>query len=75
MIRIILYGAIAILIIFAYRFIKLMSNFKSASKPNVDDLKSRAENLKNKYKNVEEADYRDITLSDEESDSPPKDNA
>ncbi len=52
-----------------------MSNFKSASKPNVDDLKSRAEYLKNKYKNVEEADYRDITLSDEESDSPPKDNA
>lgn len=75
MIRIILYGAIAILIFFAFRFFKLMSNFKSASKPNVDDLKSRAEYLKNKYKNVEEADYRDITLSDEESDSPPKDNA
>ena len=75
MIRIILYGAIAVLIFFAFRFFKLMSNFKSASKPNVDDLKSRAEYLKNKYKNVEEANYRDITLSDEESDSPPKDNA
>ncbi|MDZ7626313.1 MAG: hypothetical protein U5J96_17945 [Ignavibacteriaceae bacterium] len=75
MIRIILYAAIAILIFFAFRFFKLISNLKSASKPNVDDLKSRAEFLKNKYKNVEEADYRDITSSDEESDSPPKDNA
>jgi len=75
LIRIILYAAIAILIIFAFRFFKLISNLKSASKPNIDDLKSRAEFLKNKYKNVEEADYRDITSSDEESDSPPKDNA
>jgi len=74
LIRIILYGAIAILIFFAFRFFKLLSNLKSASKPNIDDLKSRAEFLKNKYKNVEEADYRDITSLDEESDSPPKDN-
>lgn len=75
MIKIILYGAIAIFVIFVIKFVKLISNFKSASKPNIDDLKSRAEYLKNKYKNVEEADYRDITSSDEESDSPPKDNA
>jgi hypothetical protein len=52
-----------------------MSNYKSASKPNLDDLKSRADYLKNKYKNVEEADYRDITSSDADSDSTPKDNA
>jgi hypothetical protein len=75
LIRIILYAAIAILIFFAFRFFKLISNLKSASKPNIDDLKSRADFLKNKYKNVEEADYRDITTSDEERDSPPKDNA
>jgi hypothetical protein len=75
LIKIILYVAIAILIFFAFKFFKLMSNFKSASKPNLDDLKSRAEFLKNKYKNVEEADYRDINSSDEERDSPPKDNA
>lgn len=75
MIRIILYGAIAILIFFAFRFFKLISNIKSASKPNIDDLKDKATYLKNKYKNVEEADYRDITSSDDESDSPPKDNA
>ena len=75
MIRIILYAAIAILVIFAFRFFKLISNLKSAQKPNIDDLKDKATYLKNKYKNVEEADYRDITSSDEESDSPPKDNA
>lgn len=75
MIRIILFSAIAIMVIFLYRFIKLMSNYKSASKPNLDDLKSRADYLKNKYKNVEEADYRDITSSEADSDSTPKDNA
>ena len=68
MIKIILYGAIAILVIFVFRFFKLMSNLKSASRPNVDDIKDRAANRKNKYKNVEEADFRDITQSDDESD-------
>jgi len=75
LIKIILYAAIAILVIFAFRFFKLISNLKSAQKPNIDDLKDKASYLKNKYKNVEEADYRDITSLDEESDSPPKDNA
>ena len=75
MIRIILYGAIAILIFFAFRFFKLLSSYKSGSRPNVDDFKDRAANLKNKYKNVEEADFRDITSSDEESDPSKKDNA
>jgi hypothetical protein len=46
----------------------LLSSYKSGSRPNVDDLKDRAANLKNKYKNVEEADFRDITSSDDESD-------
>lgn len=75
MIKIILFGAIAIFVIFVIKFIKLISDFKSSSRPNFDDLKDRASYLKNKYKNVEEADYHDITSSDEESDSPPKDNA
>lgn len=68
MIKIILYGALALLIFFAFRFFKLLSSYKSGSRPNVDDLKDRAANLKNKYKNVEEADYRDITQSDDEND-------
>ncbi|NWG29197.1 MAG: hypothetical protein HXY48_11780 [Ignavibacteriaceae bacterium] len=75
MTRIILLGAVVVLIIFAVRFFKLLSNFKSASRPNVDDLKSRADYLKNKYKNVQEADYRDITSSDKEDDSSKKDDA
>jgi hypothetical protein len=75
MTRIILLGAVVLLIIFAVRFFRLLSNFKSASRPNVDDLKSRAEYLKNKYKNVQEADYRDITSLDEEDDSSKKDDA
>ena len=73
--RIILIMAVALLILFAYRLIKLISKFGSGSKPNVDDLKDRASKLKNKYKDLEEADFRDITLPDEESDSFKEDNA
>ena len=57
------------LIYSGFRLFKSLSNYRSGSKPNLDDLKSRAEHLKNKYKNVEEADYRDITSSDEKSES------
>jgi hypothetical protein len=75
LIKIILYGAIAILVIFVFRFFKLMSNLKSASRPNVDDIKDKASYLKNKYKNVEEAEFRDITSSDEEGGPTEKDDA
>jgi hypothetical protein len=75
LIKIILYAAVAIFVIFVIKFVQLISNFKSTSRPNIDDLKDKAEYLKNKYKNVEEADFRDITPSDEESDSLPKDDA
>ena len=75
MIKIILYGAIAILVIFVFRFFKLMSNLKSASRPNVNDIKDRAAHLKNKYKNIEEAEFRNITSSDDEGDPTEKDDA
>ena len=57
------------LLFFAYRFYKLLTSYKSGTRPNVNDLKDRAEQLKNKYKNVEEADFRDITNSEDENDS------
>ena len=72
MIRLILYAAIGMLIYFVYRLFKSLSSFRTGSKPNLDDLKDRAEYLKNKYKNVEEADYRDITSSDDEQESSKK---
>jgi hypothetical protein len=72
MIRILLYAAIAMLVLFAIKFFKLMLNYKSASRPGVDDLKEKAANLKNKYKNIQEADFRDITSSEDETDSPKK---
>jgi len=71
LIRIILYIAIGILLLFAYRLYKLLSNFKSGSRPNINDLKDRAEYLKNKYKNVEEAEFKDITPA-EDKDEPEK---
>lgn len=72
MIRLILYAAIGILIYFAFRFYKLLTDYRTGSKPNISDLKDKAEYLKNIYKNVEEADYRDITSSDDESESSKK---
>lgn len=72
MIRLILYAAIGILIYFAFRFYKLLTDYRTGSKPNISDLKDKAEYLKNKYKNVEEADYKDITNSDDESESTKK---
>jgi len=69
MIRILLYAAIAMLVLFAFRFFKLLSGYKSGSRPSVDDLKEKAASLKNKYKNVQEADYRDISSEDENDSS------
>ena len=75
MIRLILFAAVAFLIIFVFRLVKLLTQFHSGSRPsNIDDLKKRAENLKNKYKNVEEAEYRDITPPEDESDTQKEDN-
>lgn len=72
MIRVIIYIAIGILLLFAYRLYKLLSDFKSGSRPNISDLKDRAEYLKNKYKNVEEAEFKDITPSEDEDESEKK---
>jgi len=72
LIRLILYAAIGILIFFAYRLFKLLTDFKSGSRPNIDDLKDRAEHLKNKYKNVQEADFKDITSSEDENETSKK---
>lgn len=72
MIRVILILAIAMLVIFAVRLVRLLSKFSSGSRPNIDDLKERATNLKNKYKDLDEAEFRDIPPDDESKSS--KDN-
>lgn len=72
MIRIILYAGIVILVLFAIKFFRLLSSYKSGSRTGVEDIKERAANLKNKYKNIQEADFRDITSSDDENDSSKK---
>ena len=75
MTRVILFAAVAFLVIFTFRFVKLLSQYRGGSRPStMDDLKNRAEHLKNKYKNVEEADYKDITPSEDESDPSKEDN-
>jgi len=73
--RIILIMAIVLLVLFGIRLVKLLTKFGSGSRLNIDDLKKKTNNLRNKYKDLEEADFRDITPTDEESDSSKKDNA
>lgn len=69
--------AVFILIVFVIRLVKLMSQFRSgtSSQTNIEDLKDRASHLKNKYKDLEDADFRDITLPNDENDSFKEDNA
>lgn len=73
--RIILILAAALLILFVFRLVKLLAKFRTGSRPNLDDLKDRASHLKNKYKDLEEADFRDVTPPNEESDSSKKNDA
>ncbi|NNG27708.1 MAG: hypothetical protein HKM87_09290 [Ignavibacteriaceae bacterium] len=37
-----------------------MKYFSSSSKPTIDDLKNEQRNVENKYKDVEDADYKEI---------------
>lgn len=73
--RIILILVAALLILFVFRLVKLLAKFRTGSRPNLDDLKDRASHLKNKYKDLEEADFRDVTPPNEESDSSKKNDA
>lgn len=73
MIRVIQVLVVAILIFLAIRVVRLVMKFGSGSRPNIDNLKDRASNLKNKFKDVEEADFREIP-PDEERKSSEKDN-
>jgi len=71
--RIIVIAAVIILSLFVLKLIRLLRNFGSASRPNVNDLKDRASHLKNKFKDIQEADFTEIP-PDEDSQSSEKDN-
>ena len=73
MIRVIQVLVVVLLIFLAIRLVRLLMRFGSGSRPNIDNLKDRASNLKNKFKDVEEADFRDIT-PDEKRESSKQDN-
>jgi Sec-independent protein translocase protein TatA len=71
--RIIVIAAVIILSLFVLKLIRLLRNFGSASRPNVNDLKDRASHLKNKFKDIQEADFTEIP-PDEDIQSSEKDN-
>lgn len=58
--RIILIIAVIILIFFVAKLVRLLRNYGSGSRSNIDDLKDRASHLKNKYKDIQEADFTEI---------------
>lgn len=73
MIRLIQIIVVVMLIYFVIRLVRLLRKFGSDSRQNINDLKDRATNLKNKFKDIQEADFREIP-PDEESKSSEKDN-
>ena len=58
--RIVLIVAVIILIFFVTKLVRLLRNFTSGSRPNLNDLKDKASHLKNKYKDIQEADFTEI---------------
>jgi hypothetical protein len=54
--------------LFIIKLVRAVMKFKSSQRPSVDDLRERAENLKRKMKDIEEADFREIP-PDEDKDS------
>ncbi len=60
MTRVILIAAVLILAFFVFKLVRLLKQFEPGSRPNIDDLKDRAANLKNKLKDIPEADFREI---------------
>jgi Sec-independent protein translocase protein TatA len=71
--RIIVIAAVIILSLFVLKLIRLLRNFGSASRSNVNGLKDRASHLKNKFKDIQEADFTEIP-PDEDIQSSEKDN-
>ena len=67
MIRFFLILAILFLLFFVVKFVRLMFNFNSSTKSTINDLKQKAENLKKKYGDVEEAEFREIPPEEEDS--------
>jgi len=63
--RIILIAAVIILVLFVLKLVRLLRNLGSGSRPNVDNLKDRASNLKNKFKDIQEADFTEIPPEDD----------
>ena len=52
------------------RFVRLlMKYFSSTSKPTIDDLKNEQRNFEKKYKDVEEADFKDIPPDEDKEDN------
>ncbi len=46
-----------------------MKNFLSSSKPTIDDLKNEQRNFENKYEDVEEADFKEITPEEDKEEN------
>ena len=55
-----------ILFLFIVRLVKLIMRYWSSSKTTIDDLKNGQEQVNEKYKDVEEADFKEINFDEEE---------
>ena len=55
-----------ILFLFIVRLVKLIMRYWSSSKTTIDDLRNGQEQVNEKYKDVEEADFKEINFDEEE---------
>ncbi len=46
-----------------------MKHIFSSSKPTIDDMKNKQRNFDNKYKDVEEADFKEIPPEEEKEEN------
>jgi len=70
MIRFFLVLVFLFLFYFILKFVRMMLKYTSSTKSTINDLKHKAENLKQKYGDIEEAEFREIPPEEEDKEKP-----
>lgn len=65
MIKAILVIVAGILIFLVVKLVRLIMNFSSSFKENLDGKDKEREEIKKQFENIEEAEFKDITPNDE----------
>jgi len=69
MIRFFLVVIVGILVLMVIKFVRLIMKFSASSRSSIDDMNKDKEKIRNHFKNVEEAEFRDLPPDDDENSS------